>query len=119
MAQTFSNTSSKHADPFKEANLDREVPLAQKIGDLSEFISNCKFGMMTTRDANKSGNLVSRCMALVAKASFSPSSKETDILLTRRQETGGVDLLFHTNSESGKTDVSQNLFSKMQLYLKN
>lgn len=70
MAQTFSNTSTKHADSFKEANLDRDVSLAQKIGDLSEFITNCKFGMMTTRDANKSGNLVSRCMALVAKASF-------------------------------------------------
>jgi general stress protein 26 len=88
MAEQFSNanTGSKPADPYRAANRDDDVPLAQKVEDLSEFISNCKFGMMTTRDANKSGNLVSRCMALVAK------------------EAGGIDLLFHTNSESGKTD---------------
>jgi len=58
-------TSGKHVDPFKAANLDNDVPLAQKIEDLKNFITSCKFGMMTTRDANKSGNLVSRCMALV------------------------------------------------------
>ncbi|KAK1752172.1 hypothetical protein QBC47DRAFT_405374 [Echria macrotheca] len=86
MAQQFSNTSTKHADPFKEANLDKEVPLEKKINDLGEFITNCKFGMMTTLAADKSGNLVSRCMALTAT------------------ESGGTDLLFHCNSESGKTD---------------
>ncbi|KAL2143620.1 hypothetical protein VTI28DRAFT_10205 [Corynascus sepedonium] len=84
MAQQFSNTS-KHEDPYKDANLDTEVSLEQKIKDLSGFMAHCKFGMMTTRDA-RSGNLVSRCMALAA------------------QETGGIDLLFHTNTESGKTD---------------
>ena len=88
MAQQFSNanTGGKPADPFKAANLDNDVPLAQKIEDLNNFVSSCKFGMMTTRDANKSGNLVSRCMALVAT------------------ENGGIDLLFHTNTESGKTN---------------
>ncbi|KAL2015660.1 hypothetical protein VTK56DRAFT_5059 [Thermocarpiscus australiensis] len=85
MAQQFSTTSVKHADPYKEANLDTGVTLEQKIQDLSAFMSHCKFALMTTRDA-KSGNLVSRCMALAA------------------QETGGIDLLFHTNTESGKTD---------------
>ncbi|KAK4188770.1 hypothetical protein QBC35DRAFT_495530 [Podospora australis] len=85
MAQTFSNTDAKHADPYKEANLDNNVSLDQRILDLSEFMNNCKFSLMTTRDA-KSGNLVSRCMALAG------------------QELGGVDLLFHTNTESGKTD---------------
>ncbi|KAK4103414.1 hypothetical protein N658DRAFT_493898 [Parathielavia hyrcaniae] len=74
----------EHADPYKESNLDNEVPLDRKIQDLNDFVKACKFGMMTTRDA-KSGNLVSRCMALAA------------------QETGGIDLLFHTNTESGKT----------------
>ncbi|KAG7287589.1 BLI-3 blue-light-inducible Bli-3 protein [Staphylotrichum longicolle] len=64
----------KHADPYKEANLETEVSAEQKIHDLSAFMTNCKYGMMTTRDA-KSGNL----------------------------ETGGIDLLFHTNTESGKT----------------
>lgn len=69
MSQQFSNTSTgdKPADPYKAANLDNEVPLTQKVEDLSQFITNCKFGMMTTRDAHKDGNLVSRCMALAAK----------------------------------------------------
>ncbi|KAL2153485.1 hypothetical protein VTH82DRAFT_4640 [Thermothelomyces myriococcoides] len=84
MAQQHSETS-KHKDPYKEANLDTDASLEQKIRDLSHFMAHCKFGMMTTRDAN-SGNLVSRCMSLAA------------------QETGGIDLLFHTNTESGKTD---------------
>lgn len=79
------NTGGKHPDPFKQANLDTEVSLAQKIEDLSNFAKYCKFGMMTTRQSN-SENLVSRCMALVAT------------------ESGGVDYLFHTNTESGKTD---------------
>jgi len=85
MSDSFSNTSAKHADPYKEANLDSQASLEQKVQDLSNFMTNCKFAMMTTRDA-KTGNLVSRCMALAA------------------QETGGIDLLFHTNTESGKTD---------------
>jgi hypothetical protein len=55
-----------HADPYKEANLETEVSLEQKIHDLSAFMTHCKYGMMTTRDA-KSGNLVSRCMALAAQ----------------------------------------------------
>jgi len=82
---SHSSDGGKPADPYKAANLDQDIPLAQKIEDLSHFISGCKFGMLTTRDANKSGNLSSRCMALVAK------------------ENGGIDLLFHCNNESGKT----------------
>ncbi|KAK4125597.1 hypothetical protein N657DRAFT_642342 [Parathielavia appendiculata] len=82
---SHTEAATKHADPYKEANLDTEVSLEKKIQDLNDFVKACKFGMMTTRDA-KSGSLVSRCMALAA------------------QETGGIDLLFHTNTESGKTD---------------
>ncbi|KAJ9150825.1 Blue light-inducible protein Bli-3 [Pleurostoma richardsiae] len=84
---SFSNTDtgSKTADPYKSANADTNVSLKQKVEDLSEFVSACKFGMMTTRDS-KSGKLVSRCMAVAAK------------------ESGGIDLLFHTNTESHKTD---------------
>ncbi|KAH8900280.1 hypothetical protein GQ53DRAFT_214556 [Thozetella sp. PMI_491] len=87
MAQQFSNTSTGDApaDPYKKATLDTEVTTAEKIEDLGRFVAACKFGMMTTKDSG-SGNLVSRAMALAA------------------QETGGVDLLFHTNTESGKTD---------------
>lgn len=86
---SFSNTDTgdKPADPYKVANADTEVTLKQKIEDLSDFVTACKFGMLTTRDA--SGKLVSRCMAVAAK------------------ENGGIDLLFHTNTESHKTDEVQ------------
>ncbi|KUJ16919.1 uncharacterized protein LY89DRAFT_645950 [Mollisia scopiformis] len=82
---SFSNTDTgdKPADPYKATNID-EPSLKEKVEDLSEFISSSKFGMMTTRDGS-SGALVSRCMALAAK------------------ENGGIDLIFHTNTESGKT----------------
>jgi hypothetical protein len=65
---SFSNTDtgSKPADPYKAKNKDDDVTLQQKVEDLSDFISSCKFGMMTTRDA-KSGALMSRCMALAGK----------------------------------------------------
>ncbi|KAF4513620.1 hypothetical protein G6O67_000868 [Ophiocordyceps sinensis] len=86
---SFSNTSvgDKPADPYKKANQD-DVDTKTKINDLVEFVTACKFGMMTTHEASTS-HLVSRCMALAAT------------------EAGGIDLLFHTNTESGKTsDVS-------------
>lgn len=87
---SFSNTSTgdKPADPYTKANADTDVTLEQKVNDLTGFIQVCKFGMMTTRDA-ASGKLVSRAMAVAA------------------QENGGIDLLFHTNTESGKTDELQ------------
>lgn len=87
---SFSNTSTgdKPADPYTKVNADQAVPLEQKVADLSTFVQACKFGMLTTRDA-ASGRLVSRCMAVAA------------------QEHGGVDLLFHTNTESAKTDELQ------------
>lgn len=87
---SFSNTDTgdKPADPYKAANADTNASVEQKITDLSNFIDASKFGMMTTRDAS-SGKLVSRCMAVAAK------------------ESGGIDLLFHTNTESHKTDELQ------------
>jgi general stress protein 26 len=83
---SFSNTSTgdKPADPYKKANAD-EVDTKTKVQDLVTFIEKCKFGMMTTHEA-ASDNLVSRCMALAAT------------------ESEGIDLLFHTNTESGKTN---------------
>jgi len=82
----FSNTDtgSKPADPYTAKNKD-EPSLSEKVEDLSNFISAAKFGMMTTH-TKESDLLVSRCMALAAK------------------ESGGIDLIFHTNTESGKTD---------------
>lgn len=67
--------SVKHADPYKEANADEDVPLDQKVQDLSNFMTHCKFGMMTTRDAG-SGNLVSRCMALAAQVRNPPQPRK-------------------------------------------
>jgi len=86
MSNEFSNTSvgDKPADPYKAKNAD-DTSLDQKVEDLVSFIKGCKFGMMTTKESS-SGLLTSRCMALAAT------------------ESGGVDLLFHTNTESGKTD---------------
>jgi len=83
---SFSNadTGSKPADPYKAKNID-DVSVKEKVEGLSEFITASKFGMMTTRDGS-SGALVSRCMALAGK------------------EDNGIDLIFHTNTESGKTD---------------
>src|SRR3954465_11738137 len=87
---SFSNTSTGDApaDPYKKANTETDLSLKEKIGELSEFMTACKFGMMTTKDS--SGALVSRCMGLAAK------------------ETGGIDLLFFTNTESNKTNELQN-----------
>ncbi|PHH71687.1 hypothetical protein CDD80_5063 [Ophiocordyceps camponoti-rufipedis] len=83
---SFSNTSvgDKPADPYRQANLDN-VDVKTKISDLVDFMTACKFSMMTTHEA-ATNNLVSRCMALAAT------------------ETGGIDLLFHTNTESHKTN---------------
>lgn len=67
LKMSFSNTDtgSKTADPYKAKNID-DVSIQEKVEGLSEFVTACKFGMMTTRDAS-SGDLTSRCMALAAK----------------------------------------------------
>jgi general stress protein 26 len=71
------------ADPYKQKNKD-EPGTKEKIEDLSAFIKSSKFGMMTTKEPN-SDLLVSRAMAVAA------------------QESAGLTLLFHTNTQSGKT----------------
>ncbi|KAF2083403.1 hypothetical protein K490DRAFT_69848 [Saccharata proteae CBS 121410] len=82
---SFSNadTGNKPADPYTQKNLE-EPSLKEKVGDLMSFVDSHKFCMMTTRTDN--GLLASRCMALAGK------------------EANGLDLIFHTNTESGKTD---------------
>ena len=65
---SFSNTETptdKPADPYKAEN-KTEPELKEKVEDLVNFITSCKFGMMTTR-IESSGLLTSRCMALAAK----------------------------------------------------
>lgn len=49
--QGFSNadTGSKAADPFKKANTETDISLADKVEGLSAFEQACKYAMMTTR----------------------------------------------------------------------
>jgi general stress protein 26 len=84
MSTSNTDTGGKPADPYKTVNLE-DVPLEEKIRDLVSFVDNCKFCMMATRIAS-SGLIVSRCMALAGK------------------EHNDVDMIFHANYESGKTD---------------
>lgn len=98
------NTGSKPADPYTAKNKD-DPTLSEKVEDLSNFISASKFGMMTTHTKD-SNLLVSRCMALAAKVrrrSY-PHSNHSSSDICLLQESGGIDLIFHTNTESGKTD---------------
>ncbi|EME42356.1 hypothetical protein DOTSEDRAFT_73245 [Dothistroma septosporum NZE10] len=85
----FSNTDtgSKTADPYTAKNI-QEPSLKEKVEDLVQFIDKAKFCMLTTKTSD--GLLASRCMAVAAK------------------EGNGVDLLYHTNTESGKTDDLEN-----------
>ena len=85
MAATGDNldTGSKPADPYT-TKAKEDVPLKDKIVELSKFMEDCKFAMMTTHEAD-SGLMTSRAMALAAT------------------EGHGIDLLFHTNTASGKT----------------
>jgi general stress protein 26 len=84
MSYSNTDTGSKPADPYTKTNAENP-PLKEKVEDLLAFIDKCKFCMMTTHTAHKD-LLASRCMALAAK------------------ESNGLDLLFHANTESGKTD---------------
>ncbi|RFU72404.1 bli-3 [Trichoderma arundinaceum] len=89
MATTSADLGDKPADPYTKANKD-EVDSQTMVTDLVDFITKCKFGMLTTVEASSHNNLVSRCMGLAAT------------------ESGGIDLLFHTNTESGKTNDLSN-----------
>ncbi|KAF2195398.1 hypothetical protein K469DRAFT_743987 [Zopfia rhizophila CBS 207.26] len=83
---SFSNTDAgtKTADPYTQNNLD-QPSLKEKVEDLVQFVEKTKFGLLTTQTAG-SDLLASRAMALAGK------------------EANGLDFLFHTNTESGKTD---------------
>lgn len=69
--------------------------------------------MMTTSAAD-SGVLASRCMALAATVS---STLKVHHRTNTLQENGGIDLIFHTNTESGKTDdLEKNPAINMSFY---
>jgi len=86
MSSSFSNADvpgDKPTDPYKAANKS-EPELKEKVEDLRNFVSSCKFGMMTTR-IGSSGLLTSRCMAVAAKVlkscsstQFNPSDLDAD-----------------------------------------
>merc|ERR1712187_497272 len=77
-------TSGNQAvDPYKAHNFE-DVSLQEKVGDLVNFVSQIKYGMLTCKLSESSDLLASRCMALAG------------------QESGGIDLIFHTNLLSGK-----------------
>lgn len=102
MSSGFSNTDtgSKNPDPYKEKNQD-QPSLKEKVEDLLNFVDKTKFCLLTTHAAD-SDLLASRAMALAAKVSLSAF-----LLIAQAdtyQEGNGFDLLFHTNTESGKTD---------------
>lgn len=86
MSSGYSNTKtgSTNADPYIEKNLE-EPSLKDKVEDLLAFVDKTKFCLLTTQVAD-SDLLASRAMAIAAK------------------EGNGFDILFHTNTESGKTD---------------
>jgi hypothetical protein len=59
------STGNHPVDPYKSQNFE-DPPLPQKIEDLTAFISQVKFGMLTTKQSD-GDYLASRCMALAAQ----------------------------------------------------
>lgn len=103
---TFSNTDtgSKNADPYTQKNLE-DPSLKEKVEDLLDFVDKTKFCLLTTQTAD-SDLLASRAMALAAKVHYltRPTYQRITEANKHSQEGHGFDLLFHTNTESGKTD---------------
>lgn len=58
-------TGNHSVDPYKSQNFE-DPPLPQKIEELSAFIAQVKFGMLTTKQSD-GDFLASRCMALAAQ----------------------------------------------------
>lgn len=65
MSYSNTDTGDKTADPYKAKNLD-QPSLKEKVEGLSTFISNSKFGMLTTR-IEGSKLLTSRAMSVAAQ----------------------------------------------------
>lgn len=65
---TINTSTGQHAvDPYKAQNFE-DPQLPQKVEDLVDFISEVKFGMLTTHQS-EGDFLTSRCMALAGKVS--------------------------------------------------
>lgn len=62
-AATIDTPTGIHpVDPYKTQNAE-DPPLAQKVQDLVDFITQVKYGMLTTKQS-EGDYLASRCMAL-------------------------------------------------------
>lgn len=74
MADSISTTNANQSvDPYKSHNYE-ELPLDQKVTDLVNFVSEIKFGMLTTKLSSDSDLLASRCMALAGQVCHPPST---------------------------------------------
>lgn len=60
---TSATLGDKPADPYTHANKE-QTDINTLVTDLVDFITTCKFGMLTTVEASSHNNLVSRCMGL-------------------------------------------------------
>lgn len=82
MSSTIPTTSggTQPLDPYKAKSVDDDLPLSQKITDLSTFITEQKFGMLTTKSSDDD-LLTSRCMALAGKVIILPPKSHTQIYL--------------------------------------
>lgn len=66
---TSAPLGDKPADPYTHSNKD-ETDLNTLVTDLVDFITKCKFGMLTTIEASSQNNLVSRCMGLAGTVRY-------------------------------------------------
>ena len=67
MSNSISTTSGNQAvDPYKAHNFE-DVSLQEKVGDLVNFVSQIKYGMLTCKLSESSDLLASRCMALAGQ----------------------------------------------------
>lgn len=64
-ATVNTSTGVHNVDPYKAQNSE-DPPLIQKIEDLTTFINQVKFGMLTTKQSD-GDYLTSRCMALAGQ----------------------------------------------------
>ncbi|KAJ5737876.1 cytochrome P450 [Penicillium malachiteum] len=91
----FAHTSASKApeDSYIKNNLERHASLKDKIVDLGKFIDSCELCMVTTAKGNPPA-LVSRWfLKLIHNTCF-----------CNFQEQAGVSLIFHTNTQSTKTE---------------
>lgn len=76
MADSISITNKNQAvDPYKAHNYE-DIPLQQKVDDLVHFVSEIKYGMLTTKLSGDSDLLASRCMALAGQVCITPNANE-------------------------------------------